>query len=144
MHDASDSANDHDRAALERLVRFGGQKLLSSMIDIYREQGRTADYMTMLEMEAAAVARTRDPARLAELESEMSQLFLNHFARLERVVRNPQRAGKLAQEHVRSRTNVASELEEACVAPRREDDGCDVGDRDGTRTHLRITMTTRT
>ena len=70
--------------------------------DIYREQGRTADYMTMLEMEAAAVARTRDPARLAELESEMSQLFLNHFARLERVVRNPQRAGKLAQEHVRS------------------------------------------
>ena len=70
--------------------------------DIYREQGRTADYMTMLEMEAAAVARTRDPARLAELESEMSQLFLNHFARLERVVRNPQRAGKLPPEHVRS------------------------------------------
>ena len=71
--------------------------------DIYREQGRTADYMTMLEMEAAAVARTRDPARIAELEAEMSQLFLNHFARLERAVRNPQRAGaKLAQEHVRS------------------------------------------
>src|SRR4029078_9431890 len=38
-----------------------------------------------------------------ELEAEMSQLFLNHFARLERAVRNPQRAGaKLAQEHVRS------------------------------------------
>ena len=70
--------------------------------DIYREQGRTADYMTMLEMEAAAVARTRDPARIAELEAEMSQLFLNHFARLERAVRNPQRPGKLAQEHVRS------------------------------------------
>jgi tetratricopeptide (TPR) repeat protein len=70
--------------------------------DIYREQGRTADYMTMLEMEAAAVARTRDPARIAELEAEMSQLFLNHFARLERAVRNPQRTGKLAQEHVRS------------------------------------------
>src|SRR6478752_5958967 len=71
--------------------------------DIYREQGRTADYMTMLEMEAAAVARTRDPARIAELEAEMSQLFLNHFARLERAIRNPQRAGaKLAQEHVRS------------------------------------------
>ena len=44
--------------------------------DIYREQGRTADYMTMLEMEAAAVARTRDPARIAELEAEMGQLFL--------------------------------------------------------------------
>ena len=58
--------------------------------------------MTMLEMEAAAVARTRDPARIAELEAEMGQLFLNHFARLERAVRNPQRPGKLAQEHVRS------------------------------------------
>ncbi|HVT06900.1 MAG TPA: tetratricopeptide repeat protein [Polyangia bacterium] len=70
--------------------------------DIYREQGRTADYMTMLEMEAAAVARTRDPARLAELEAEMGQLFLNHFAKLERAVRNPQRAGKLGAEHLKS------------------------------------------
>jgi len=70
--------------------------------DIYREQGRTADYMTMLEMEAAAVARTRDPARIAELQSEMSQLFVNHFGKLERVVRNPQRPGKLAPEHVKS------------------------------------------
>ena len=70
--------------------------------DIYREQGRTADYMTMLEMEAAAVARTRDPARIAELEAEMGQLFLNHFAKLERAVRNPQRAGKLAPEHLKS------------------------------------------
>jgi tetratricopeptide (TPR) repeat protein len=70
--------------------------------DIYREQGRTADYMTMLEMEAAAVARTRDPARIAELQSEMGQLFVNHFARLERVVRNPQRSGKLSADHVKS------------------------------------------
>src|SRR5262245_24494689 len=71
--------------------------------DIYREQGRMADYMTMLEMEAAAVARTRDPARIAELEAEMSHLYLHHFAPLERAIRNPQRAGaKLAQEHVRS------------------------------------------
>jgi len=70
--------------------------------DIYREQGRTADYMTMLEMEAAAVARTRDPGRLAELEAEMGQLFLNHFAKLERAVRNPQRAGKLSAEHLKS------------------------------------------
>jgi tetratricopeptide (TPR) repeat protein len=70
--------------------------------DIYREQGRTADYMTMLEMEAAAVARTREPARLAELEAEMGQLFLNHFAKLERAVRNPQRTGKLSAEHLKS------------------------------------------
>jgi tetratricopeptide (TPR) repeat protein len=70
--------------------------------DIYREQGRTSDYMTMLEMEAAAVARTRDPARIAELHSEMTQLFVNHFTRLERIVRNPQRPGKLSGEHVKT------------------------------------------
>ena len=29
--------------------------------DIYREQGRTAEYMAMLEMEAVASARARDP-----------------------------------------------------------------------------------
>ena len=29
--------------------------------DLYREQGRTAEYMEMLELEAAAVARSRDP-----------------------------------------------------------------------------------
>src|SRR3954471_16749074 len=70
--------------------------------DIYREQGRTADYMTMLEMEAAAVARTRDPARIAELQSEMGQLFVNHFAKLEKSVRNAQRPGKLSQDNVKS------------------------------------------
>src|SRR5262245_14975348 len=70
--------------------------------DIYREAGRTTHYMTMLEMEAAAVARTRDPARIAELQSEMGQLFVNHFARLERQVRSPQRPGKLSAEHVKS------------------------------------------
>ena len=70
--------------------------------DIYREQGRTADYMTMLEMEAAAVARTRDPARIAELQSEMQQLFVNHFAKLERNVRNAQRPGKLNPDNVKS------------------------------------------
>ena len=50
-------------------------------------------------MEAAAVAPTRDPARIAELEAEMSQLFLNHL-HAGKAVRNPQRTGKLAQEHV--------------------------------------------
>ncbi|HVR64296.1 MAG TPA: tetratricopeptide repeat protein [Polyangia bacterium] len=70
--------------------------------DIYREQGRTADYMTMLEMEAAAVASTHDPARIAELQSEMGQLFVNHFAKLERNVRNSQRPAKLTPENIKS------------------------------------------
>ncbi|HEX3695474.1 MAG TPA: tetratricopeptide repeat protein [Polyangia bacterium] len=74
----------------------------SRLKDIYREQGRTPDYMAMLEMEAAAVARTHDPARIAELQSEMGQLFVNHFARLERSVRNTQRPTKLTADHVKA------------------------------------------
>ncbi len=58
--------------------------------------------MTMLEMEAAAVARKHDPARIAELQSEMGQLFVNHFAKLERSVRNTQRPAKLTPENVKS------------------------------------------
>lgn len=70
--------------------------------DLYREQGRTPEYMQMLETEAAAVARTRDPARIAELQSEMGQLFVNHFGRLEQIVRNAQRPGKLSPENLKS------------------------------------------
>jgi tetratricopeptide (TPR) repeat protein len=91
----ADLANAVDRDS-------GHIRAAARLKDIYREQGRTADYMTMLEMEAAAVARTRDPARIAELQSEMGQLFVNHFARLERSVRNAQRPGKLDADSVKS------------------------------------------
>ena len=70
--------------------------------DLYREQGRTAEYMEMLELEAVAVARSRDPQRLEELASEMGQLFVNHFTHLERSIRSAQRPGKLAPDDVKS------------------------------------------
>lgn len=77
-------------------------KATQRLKDIYREQNRTGDYMTMLEMEAGAVARTRDPGRLAELQNEMQQLFVSHFSRLERQLRNPQRPGRLTADNVKS------------------------------------------
>lgn len=70
--------------------------------DLYREQGRTGEYMEMLELEAVAVARSRDPQRLEELASEMGQLFVNHFSHLERSIRSAQRPGKLAADDVKS------------------------------------------
>ena len=70
--------------------------------DLYREQDRTTDYMVMLEVEAAAVSRTRDPSRLAELQSEMKQLFVNHFTVLEKTLRAGQRKGKLTKEDVKA------------------------------------------
>ena len=70
--------------------------------DLYREQGRAPQYMEMLELEAAAVARTRDSTRIAELQAEMGQLFANHFARIERTLHGAQRPAKLSTEHVKS------------------------------------------
>ena len=70
--------------------------------DLYREQGRTIQYMEMLEMEAAAVARSRDPSRLEDLAAEMGQLFVNHFDRLEKAVRSAQRPSKLATEDLKT------------------------------------------
>src|SRR3954468_17097251 len=69
--------------------------------DIYREQGRIADYMTMLEMEAAAVARTKDPARLGELSSEMGQLSTQMLSRIERALASPARKGEVTPEHLK-------------------------------------------
>lgn len=36
----NDTASPFDPAALDRLVRFGGEKLLASMIDVFRTNGR--------------------------------------------------------------------------------------------------------
>src|SRR5262245_10864658 len=40
---------------------------------LYREQGRMNEYATMLEVEAAAIGRSKDPARIAELQVELNQ-----------------------------------------------------------------------
>lgn len=69
---------------------------------IYREQGRTADYLTMMEMEAAAVARTKDQARVADLHAEMNQLFAGHFARIEKAITGPQRATEVTPDMLRT------------------------------------------
>src|SRR5262245_36019911 len=60
----------------------GHLKATKRLKDIYRENGRTAEYMTMLEMEAAAAVNTKDPARVAELQAEMGQLYNTHFVRI--------------------------------------------------------------
>src|SRR5215216_2211870 len=51
---------------------------------IYREQGRHAEYMTMLEVEAAAVGHGKDPARISELATELNHFSKESFAKLER------------------------------------------------------------
>ena len=62
---------------------------------IYREQDRLGEYMTMLELEAAAVGRSKDSGKgkgkemAAELSTELGQFCRESFARLERAVSLP-------------------------------------------------------
>ena len=51
---------------------------------IYRQQGRTAEYMTMLEVEASAVGHSKDPGRISELATELGLFGKESFAKLER------------------------------------------------------------
>jgi tetratricopeptide (TPR) repeat protein len=56
---------------------------------LYRTAGRNAEYMTILEVEASAVARTREPGRILELETELAQFCREGLGRLERAVTLP-------------------------------------------------------
>src|SRR5439155_9321047 len=76
-------------------------KATKRLKDIYREQGRLGEYMTMLEMEAAAVARTRDPVRMAELQTEMTQFSGQQLARLEKALASPASKGEVTAEHLK-------------------------------------------
>ncbi len=76
-------------------------KAAKRLKDMYRQQQRTAEYMTMLEMEAAAVAQSKDPTHLAELGSEMAQFAGQHLVPLERLLATPGRKGEVTTEHLK-------------------------------------------
>ena len=78
--------------------------------DIYREQGRTADYVAMLEMGTAAVARKRDPARIARSQRRWGAV-LEPFRSSRARGAQPTESRKLAPEDVRS-------IESAARSPR--------------------------
>ncbi|HEY0715672.1 MAG TPA: hypothetical protein VGF45_23520, partial [Polyangia bacterium] len=75
-------------------------KAASRLKLLYRQAGRHAEYMTVLEMEAAAVAQSREPARITELESELALFCRDGLGRLERAVALPaqQRAAEVTNE----------------------------------------------
>src|SRR4051794_5624288 len=77
-------------------------KATKRLKDIYRAGGRTGEYMTMLEMEAAAVARTKDPARIAELQTEMTQLESQVLSRLEKAAASPASRSEITAEHLKT------------------------------------------
>jgi tetratricopeptide (TPR) repeat protein len=51
---------------------------------LYRQQGRLNDYMAMLEVEAAALARSKDATRMGDLDRELGQFCKDSLGKLER------------------------------------------------------------
>ncbi len=73
----------------------GHRKAAKRLKDIYREQGRTAEHLTMLEMEAAAVAQAQDQQRITELKTETEQASGPEIKRIAKVVATPALRGSI-------------------------------------------------
>src|SRR5919197_807764 len=82
----------------------------------YRESGKLDKLVTLYECRAqaiddaakaaelfylAAVARTKDPARIAELSGEMGLLSTHMLARIERALASPARKADVTPEHLK-------------------------------------------
>jgi tetratricopeptide (TPR) repeat protein len=78
------------------------RKAAKRLKDIYREQGRTDEYLTMLEMEAVAVMRAKDSARIEELKTEAEQAAGPEIQRIARAVSTPALRGSVTAEHLKT------------------------------------------
>jgi tetratricopeptide (TPR) repeat protein len=65
------------------------RKAVRRLKDIYREQGRSGEYVKMLEVEAAALGQTKDQTRIAELRAEVERLYGQQIARIEHALSTP-------------------------------------------------------
>src|SRR5262245_31416558 len=99
LRDAAGAEADLAHAVARDATHLKATKRLK---DMYRQQGRSAEYMTMLEMEAAAVARTKDPTRIAELQTEMGQFASQNLVPLERLLQSPARKGEVTVQHLKT------------------------------------------
>ena len=65
------------------------RKAVKRLKNIYREQSRSAEYLNMMEVEAAALGQTKDMARIDELRAEVERGFGQHIARIENALATP-------------------------------------------------------
>jgi golgin subfamily B member 1 len=65
------------------------RKAVKRLKDIYREQGRSSEYLKMLEVEAAALVQAKDSVRIAELRAEIERAYGQHIARIEHALSTP-------------------------------------------------------
>jgi len=65
------------------------RKAVKRLKNIYREQGRSAEYLNMMEVEAAALGPTKDVARIDELRAEVERGYGQQIARIENALATP-------------------------------------------------------
>jgi len=65
------------------------RKAVKRLKDLYREQGRSAEYLNMLEVEASALAHAKDAAHIAELRAEVERALGQPIARAEQALATP-------------------------------------------------------
>ena len=78
------------------------RKAAKRLKDIYREQGRTSEYLNMLEVEAAAVAHAHDTVRIAELRTEIERTYGQQIARIENALSTPGLRAEVTTEHLKT------------------------------------------
>jgi tetratricopeptide (TPR) repeat protein len=77
------------------------RKAVKRLKDIYREQGRSAEYLNMLEVEAAALGHAKDTVRMAELRNEIDRAYGQHIARIEHALSTPGLRAEVTAEHLK-------------------------------------------
>jgi tetratricopeptide (TPR) repeat protein len=65
------------------------RKAVKRLKDIYREQGRSAEYLNMLEVEAAALGHAKDTSRTIELHAEIERAYGQQIAHIEHALSTP-------------------------------------------------------
>ena len=77
------------------------RKAVKRLKDIYREQGRSHEYLKMLEVEAAALGQAKDPTRIAELRAEIERVYGQHIARIEHALSTPGMRAEVTTEQLK-------------------------------------------
>ena len=77
------------------------RKAVRRLKDIYREQGRSSEYLKMLEVEAVALVQAKDAARIAEMHGEIERAFGQQIARIEHALSTPGLRAEVTGDHLR-------------------------------------------
>ncbi len=77
------------------------RKAVKRLKGIYREQGRSGEYLNMLEVEAAALGQSHDTARIDELRTEIDRAYGQLIARIENALSTPGLRAEVSPEQLK-------------------------------------------